>query len=580
MKKTQKKDNILRIKCVKYIFYICILALFARSFQIQNLSDSEKKKQIEKLYSKKISITEKRGTIFDRNGEVLAISVDAWDIAIMPQFKNNFNSYKKVASILGLKEKYVRKKFIDRNSFAFLKRKASPKEIEALKNLTKKLKADNRLFNFLKTSKRIYPNKNLAGAVIGFTNMANQRNGIEKKYNSILQGAKYSLPIIYAGKNSWYIKNQEKLLNTKRGHDIYLTIDKNIQHITESALKKGVAEFKAKSGKAIVMNPNTGEVFAMAQYPFFNPNIYGKYSPQTWNNRNVLDAFEPGSIMKIFLAAGAIEKNFCNENSLFFCQNGSYKIGNITIHDTKPHQWLPVSDIIKFSSNIGATRIAEVVGNKSFYNILKNFGFGQKTGLDVSLESPGLLRHPEKWTKVDASNISFGQGLSVSTIQLASAVSAIANNGELIKPYLVKKTVSPDGQEKNCEQKHLKKRVLSRHTAKIIKKIMVEVIKDGTAKKAKPDDYSAGGKTGTSQKLNNDGTYSKKKYISSFIGFAPADKPEIAIIIAIDEPKKNYYGGVVAAPVFKEISTKTLHYMNIIPSDIKFAMNGAAKNDN
>jgi cell division protein FtsI (penicillin-binding protein 3) len=567
------KNFVLRLRVVKYFFYICLFLIVGRAFAIQNFSCPSLKKITLNTYIKEIEVSEKRGTIFDRNKEVLAISIDAWDIALRPELKKNFNDYKTLAKITGLSQTEVKEKLTSDSAFVYLKRKASETEVEKLYSLSKNQNFDHRFLEIIKTSKRVYPNKNLGAQVIGFTNLNQQSTGIESQYNHMLQGSKTQIPIISAGKGNWY-KNPEFCPDTSPGNNIHLTIDKNIQHIAEKALERAVTKFKANDGKAVIMNPRTGEILAMAQYPFFNPNVYWKSSPSSWNNRNTLDAFEPGSVLKVFLAAGAIDKEFCSKNSIFYCQNGTYKVGPVTIHDTKPHKWLQVSDIIKYSSNIGAVKIAELVGKKPFYEILNDFGFGQKTGLDVPVETSGILRQPNSWTKVDTSNISFGQGMSASTVQLAAAVSAIANKGCLLKPYLVKKITSPSGKVLFSNKKQIKKRVISEKTASVISKMMEKTITEGTGSNAAPLGYSAAGKTGTSQKLEPNGKYSREKYISTFLGFAPAENPEIAVMIAINEPKEEYYGGVVAAPVFKEIATKTLSYMNILPQGITIALSG------
>lgn len=571
--KNSKTNCVIRVRVIKYFFYICLLLIMGRAFIIQNFSCPALKQITLNTYSKEISIKEKRGTIFDRNREVLAISVDAWDVAVRPDLANDFKNYRLISEITGLKESEVRKKMQSNSNFVYLKRQASKEEVEKLCRLEKDNNIDTRFFEILKTNKRVYPNKTLGAPVIGFTNRNNQRTGIEYQYNQLLEGSNTQIPIISAGKGHWY-KDPDYEGKTRPGKNIHLTIDKNIQYIAEKALESSVNKFKALDGKAVVIDPNTGEILAMAQYPFFNPNVYWESSPQSWNNRNALDAFEPGSILKVFLAAGAIEKNYCNKNSIFYCQNGSYQIGPVTIRDTKPHKWLQVTDIIKYSSNIGAAKIAEVVGKKPFYGILKDFGFGEKTGLDVPVETTGILRPPESWTKVDTSNIAFGQGMAASTIQLASAVSVIANKGFLIKPYIVKKITDQTGSEFFPNSNKVKKRIISEKTASIITSMMEKTITEGTGTNAAPVGYSAAGKTGTSQKLEPNGKYSRKKYISTFFGFAPVKDPKIAVVIAINEPKEDYYGGVVAAPVFKEITTKTLSYLNILPEGITIALRG------
>lgn len=571
-KKIENKNPLNRIRFIKYIFYICFISISVRAFLVQNFSNEELVNSTQGIYKSSITIEKKRGTIFDRNGEVLAMSIDAWDIGIRPGLKKKPIDIKEISKITNTSQSFLTKKFNSNSSFTYIKRKASKETIDKIKDHIKESKVPSNLFEFVKTHKRVYPNRSLAAAVIGFSNLANTKTGIEKKYDYHLKGDKVTIPIVSAGKGNWY-PEYSKYSSAKPGKDIYLTIDKKIQHITETALKKGVEKYNAKDGKAIVLNPETGEVLAMAQYPFFNPNTYWKHKPKTWYNRNAFDAFEPGSIMKVFLVAGAIESEYCTKNSIFYCKDGSYKIGPVTIHDTKAHKWLQVTDIIKYSSNIGVARIAEVVGKKPFYNILRDFGFGEKSGIDVPVETAGILRRPEQWTRVDTSNIAFGQGISASSIQVVKAAAAIANNGVLINPSLVKNIVQSNGEVTRLTYLKKKKKILSKRTALELKKMMELVVEDGTGKNAKPEGYDVAGKTGTSQKLTKEGTYSRKKYIATFLGFAPSKKPELVVLVAVNEPKDKYYGGDVAAPVFKDIVSKSLHYMNIPPSDMTIALN-------
>jgi len=575
----QKKTapfNTARIKAIKYIFYCCLLVILTKAFQIQNLSKSDIKKQTKAIYTKNIVVQKKRGSIYDRNGHILAMTIDAFDIAIRPPYTDSDISGK-VAEIIGLPRQYVLKTMKSNLNYIYLKRKVPADIAKKLQIFIKKRNLNNRAFDFRKTTARIYPNKTLAGALIGYTNMISEKTGIEKKYDHFLEGDKVETSIISAGRGNWY-DEKFSLENANKGNDIYLTIDTTIQHIAEEALYKGVKKSDAREGKAVVMNPNSGEILAMAQYPSFNPNIYSKFSPRYRNNRNALDAFEPGSIMKVFLVAGALEEGSCTKKDIFYCNNGSYKIGTVTIHDTKPHKWLKVKDIIKHSSNIGATKIAEVMGRKTLHNILKKFGFSEKTGIDLPIETKGILRPAYKWTDVDISNIAFGQGMAASTIQLAVAGSALANNGYLLKPALVKRIEGPDKSILFKFKKTIKRKVISPATSRTIRDMMKSVVSsDGTAPNAALIGYSAGGKTGTSQKLGKNGKYSNKKFIASFLGITPIENPKLVIIVMIDEPQNSHYGGTVAAPVFKEIASKTLKYMNVFTTDITIALNKGKK---
>jgi cell division protein FtsI (penicillin-binding protein 3) len=351
------------------------------------------------------------------------------------------------------------------------------------------------------------------------------------------------------------------------GNNLILTIDSTIQYITEQALKEAVNTCSAKTGLAIVMSPKTGAILALAHFPFFNPNTFSEFGKETWRNRAITDSFEPGSTMKIFTAAGALASGTCTPDSIFYCENGAYSINHNIIKDTHKYGWLTLHHIIKYSSNIGMVKITEKMGSEILYDNLVSFSFGAKTGIDCPGETTGHLSHFKTWSKMDTGAISFGQGVSVSAIQLATAVSAIANKGTLMKPYIVQAITDQNGSLIKNHQPERIRTIISENTAKIITEILQSVISsDGTGPKADIEGYNVCGKTGTAQKIDGTGKYSTDKYTSSFIGFVPSDQPEAVIFVVIDEPSKNYYGGIVAAPAFKKIAHKTLDYMNIAPT--------------
>jgi len=336
--------------------------------------------------------------------------------------------------------------------------------------------------------------------------------------------------------------------------------------ITESALQEAVDEYSALSGLALVMNPQTGAVLALAHYPLFNPNSYADFEKSIWRNRALTDTFEPGSTMKIFSAAAALEYGKITPNEIFFCENGAYKIGKNVVHDSHEYGWLSLQQIIKYSSNIGVVKVGEKVGARKLYHTFRDFGFGQKTGIDSPGEATGTLTHYSSWSKIDTGAISFGHGISVSAVQLITAISAIANGGNLMKPYLVRAIVDQNGNLVNAFKPQKVRSVISARTATIVKNILKTVITEGgTGVNAALDGYTACGKTGTARKLDENGEYSNTRHTASFIGFAPADDPEIAILVIIDEPQGKYYGGIVAAPVFKQIAQQTLNYLNVPP---------------
>ncbi|MGD8721087.1 MAG: penicillin-binding protein 2, partial [Desulfobacterales bacterium] len=350
------------------------------------------------------------------------------------------------------------------------------------------------------------------------------------------------------------------------GKNLILTIDQTVQFIAERTLADTVTEFDASSGIAIVMEPKSGALLAIAQYPFFNPNAYRKFKSANWRNRAITDSIEPGSTLKIFSATAAIESGDFSPNTIFFCENGAYRIGRKIVRDVSAHGWLSLQQIVKYSSNIGAIKISEIVGAKHLYNTLLDFGFGAKTGIDCPGESSGSLPNYRQWTRMDTSAISFGHGMAASPLQLVTAVSAIANNGVLMKPYLVAAVTDQNNQTVQSFAPHVVRRVVSKNTARKISTILKTVVAEGgTGTNAALQGFSVGGKTGTAKKIGPDGTYSDDDYIASFVGFTPVDNPAIAVLVIINEPRKQYYGGVVAAPAFRRIAQETLNYLNVHP---------------
>jgi cell division protein FtsI (penicillin-binding protein 3) len=363
--------------------------------------------------------------------------------------------------------------------------------------------------------------------------------------------------------NKLFLK--DNLTREKNGKDynILLTIDSRIQYLVETQLKEAVESKMARGGIAMVMDPRTGEILAMAQEPGFNPNIFSKTSLESKKNRAIADAFDPGSTFKPVVASAALEEGVIKEGDKIFCENGCYKVANRVIHEAqkKKHGMLTFREVLKYSSNIGSAKIGQKLGKEKFYEYIKNFGFGSKTGVDLPGEASGILRPVQKWTTVDAATIAFGQGVSVTAVQLISAFSSIANKGVLMKPYIVKGMVDQKGRTIREFKPTVVRQVVSAPTALKMCSILKDVVSasDGTGKNARIQNVSVAGKTGTSQKFDSSSNrYSTEKVRTSFIGFFPAEDPRVVIFVMIDEPKRDKWGGVAAAPVFKHIGEQIL----------------------
>jgi len=567
MKKTvqQKLSQTLqkRILIVAVCFLIAFLAIVTKSAYLQVFQSSWLSDKAARQYEQNISIAPSRGTIFDRNQVELAVTIDTVSVAAYPQWMLETDKKeiaKTLAQILKLPEQEVIQKLSGKR-FVWIKRQTSPMETLALEKL--KLKG----VEFIPEYSRFYPNRNLAGQLIGFVGIDGRGlEGIEYSYNEFLEGEKEDLVILRDALGQHFDANSVRF---KSGNDVYLTIDRNIQYITESALKTAVEKYNAESGMAMVMEPSTGNILAMANVPLLNPNAYNKADKSTWRNHCVTDVFEPGSTIKIFNVSIALESDKFTPSTKIFCENGQYKIGPNTIHDTHSYGWLTLSEVLEKSSNIGFVKIAQTLGAEKQYDGLKRFGFAQKTNIPCPAETTGMLRNYKNWVPIDMATISFGQGISVSTIQLTTALNAIANNGVMMKPRLITKVVSPEGKILQKIEPTVIRRVLSKETAQQTTAMMRGVVVGGTGKSAAIEGYTTCGKTGTAQRPTKSGNYKGGGYIASFIGFAPAENPEIAVVVAINGPRGQYYGGVVAAPVFRQIVVETLGYMGVRPQQLK-----------
>ena len=552
----------LRAALIGLFFIILFSIIGAKAIYLQVYRGSWLSRKAANQYEKSFMSYGKRGTIYDRKHKEMAVSNTVASIAAHPTLIGNSDaSAKTLAKKLNLSRRSISRKLASNKPFVWIKRKVSPKEARSVKKLG--LKG----IVFRTEQSRFYPNKVLASQVLGFSGIDGYGlEGIEYYYDAYLKGSGEKLTVLKdaLGRELMW----EKGLDPRHvGNNIILTIDRSIQFIAENALEESVKKFGAKSGIAIIMVPKTGEILALAQVPLFNANAFLSYTQDQWRNRAITDPFEPGSTLKIFSAAAAIESGNSTANTIFFCENGEYRIGNDIIHDTRAHGWLSLQQIVKYSSNIGIVKVGEATGPEALYQTLRAFGFGEKTGIDCPGETSGSLSNYKRWSKIDAGAIAFGQGISVSAIQLISGVAAIANNGILMKPYIVQAITDNNGRLIKSVKPVRTRRAISTKTAQAVKKMMRSVIdKGGTGINAALVRYSVGGKTGTAQKTDERGTYAKGKYIAAFVGFTPVENPELAILVVVDEPQKNYYGGVVAAPVFRKIAQEALQYLNIAPT--------------
>jgi len=515
------------------------------------------KGEIEKL----IPRSHKRGIIYDRNRFELAMTVEMESIFAQPkEIKNIQEVSVQLSPLLSMDRKHLSNLLNPSKPFVYIKRRATPNEYEAVR--AKALEG----VAFTKEAQRFYPYMDLASHVIGFIGMdPNGLEGLERQYNSYLKSPYLYEPSVRDALGRALYLNDVESIQENEGLSLVLTLDKNLQYFTEKELKKGVIKAQAKGGMAIVLNPKSGEILALANYATFNLNIFQKTPASFRRNQAITDTFEPGSTFKTFLLAGALEEKKFSLNDMIFCENGSYRVGNHVIHDAHPHGWLSFQDVIKVSSNIGATKIGKKVGPKMHYTYLKNFGFGKETAIDLPGEVSGVVWPYHRWGEIEASNICFGQGVTVTGIQLACALGAIANNGRLMKPYLVRQILDQKGNPVKQFSSQCVRQVISPETARLMRSLLTRVTEaGGTATQAAIEGISVGGKTGTAQKVSPETRhYAPGRYMSNFMGFLPAEDPSLVILVVVDEPKGSHYGGVVAAPIFKAIAEQSLSILGI-----------------
>ena len=552
-----------RLAVAGIFFLLMFLAVGVRAFQLQILQGEKLKRLGERQHLKEWIVLPKRGTILDRAGEPLALSLEVQSVYARPRrIKEPETVSRNLAQALGLELAEVQQRLKTEKPFVWLKRQITPKEAERIKTLN--LEGIGMSFE----PNRYYPQGQLAGQVVGFVGRDSQGlEGVELSYDSYIRGESGSPVIERDALGRRVLAQGVEEIQIPPGADIHLTLDTSIQYVAEKQLEATVTKYRAKAGIAVVVEPFTGEVLALANYPFFNPNNFARQSSQQWRNRAVTDSFEPGSTFKTILAAAALEEDVVGKEDLFYCEFGKYSYAGRTIHDTHEYVWLPFYKIIQYSSNIGVTKVAEKLKKDRYFKYIDRFGFGRLTGIDMPGEATGMVRSPDSWSAIDLATHAFGQGIAVTPVQLAMAYGAIANGGILMRPFVVRRVVAPGGEVLIANQPHVVRRVVSEKTAHLLTSILKGVVSDGgTAPMANLEGFEVAGKTGTAQKPDlAHGGYSSRKRVASFIGFVPADDPRLVLLVVVDEPEGSVYGGVVAAPAFRNIAGGALRHLGIVP---------------
>jgi len=553
-----------RIRVLSAAFVLMFLALTGRAVYLMAFPGERLIRLAHRQHQQTITLYPKRGAILDRNGVELAMSVELKSIYADPKLVTDPKAAAAaLAPLLKVSERKLRTSLQRHLRFVWLERRVTPRLAATV--MAKKIPG----IATVKETQRFYPNRELAAAVLGFAGIDNAGlEGLELALEDDLNGTvnRYRRLRDARGRN---ITPEGVLVRQNTdGGSVMLTIDRNIQYAAEQALNASVSKFKAKSGFVVVMDPHTGELLALANAPGYNPNAYSNYSIASFKNTAVANMYEPGSTQKAFLVAAALNDRVVRVDEQFDCEGGNYRIGRNVVHDTHQYDLLTVQEIIQFSSNIGAAKIADRLGKQRLYEYYRAFGFGESTGSHLPGEARGLLRSPKRWSRIGLATHAFGQGMAVTGIQVATALSAIANGGTRMKPYLIQQKRDQYGNVVVQNEPIALNRVISQEVAKQVTDILVTVTQEGgTAPKAAIDGYPVAGKTGTAQKVDPKlKRYARGKFTSSFIGFVPADDPRVVIVAVLDEPGgRQYYGGTVAGPIFADIARMTMRYFGISP---------------
>ena len=558
-----------RVAMVIALFVLAGLGLAARALDLQVLQHEKLSKLAERQSRRVIRIDGKRGDILDRNGNRLAASIKADSFYAHPaRIEQPALTAFRLSRALNLPQGPLEKKLSSKRGFVWIKRQVTPLESTTVRAL----RLDG--VNALQEYRRIYPGRGLAAPLLGFTGIdADGLEGLEYAYNWHLRGAEGVRVVDRDALGRPVLRGDSAF--PSGGGTLRTTLHPAIQNLVEAELSRAVTESEATVGVAVVLHSRSGQILAMANVPGFNPNVYRDYDKSTYFNQAVTNGFEPGSTMKVLTAAAALEEGVVKPDTLFFCENGEWRHYDSVIHDTKPHGWLGLDGVIRVSSNICAAKIGLLLPPGVFHGYLSRFGFGTRIGLfttpggrRLAGEAEGYLLPVKKWTPVDHAAMAFGHGVLVSPLQMTAAINIIATGGLLLKPLLVMEMRDAQGRVIQRNTRTVVRRVLSASTTDIVRELMKAVVgPGGTGRRGAVPGYQVAGKTGTTEVYDIKARgYSKTRHIASFVGFVPADNPELTILVMVVEPKKGRYGGVVAAPVFSRIAARALPLLGVWPA--------------
>lgn len=550
-----------RMVLTSVLVALAFAAIMIRAWYVQVHDNERYIGESKRQHQTTVKVSARRGDIFDTNGRELALTAMVPSIYAIPRVvKQPADLARKLAAILQLEPTRLQRKLASNRAFVWVKRHVTKEEAQAVKALEQKS------LGFRNEPHRFYPNGGLLGAILGFAGIDGKGlEGLERDWDTFLRGRKHTLDALTDAKGRRALSGGAAPMDKWAGRSLKLTIDARIQEVAERAVFEQLKKMKAKSGIAVVMDPRNGDILAMAQSPFFDPNEFRKAHPKQWRNRTITDVSEVGSTIKPILLAAAIDAGRIRKDAIWDGHKGRIRVGRKTIRDVHAAKKLTNFEIIQKSSNVGAVQIGQRLGKAGWYRYLRAFGFGAKTGVGMRGEQIGSLRSYKKWGQIHLATFSYGYGFSATAIQMVRAISAIANGGLLMKPRLVKEVLDGHGQAVEQIRPTMIRRIISQDAAAYTRDAMVTVTKaGGTGILGRVPGYVVAGKTGTAHKVDPlIGAYSREKVIASFVGFIPARAPRLAIYVAVDEPTVEQYGGLVAAPIFAQIAAKSLPYLGV-----------------
>jgi cell division protein FtsI (penicillin-binding protein 3) len=566
----EQRNPRLRWLFVWIVALVWMVAVLARLSYLQLFCYSEYFAKAQHQQQRIFEISPKRGTIYDRKGRELAVSLPMDSVFADPAEITDAEMVGRLLSrILSdpSSPEEIETKIREAHSPIRLARKLSPETVQRIEGM------NLRGIFFQQESRRVYPQRKLAAHVLGYTDVDEKGiGGIEYALDKQIRGRPGKMMVMADGRRRWYDRQES---TADPGESVTLTIDETIQYIAEKELARAIDDTHAKAGTVLVQDPNSGELLALANWPTFDPNDAGSYADEARMNRAVSAAYEPGSTFKVLTLTGAIENGVTNPNALIDCQMGKIQLPGRVIHDWHPFGVLTVEKILAHSSDVGAIKVALQLGAPRFYDTIRTFGIGQPTGIELPGENHGLLRPLENWSANSIGSLAMGQEVSVTPIQIISAISAIANGGTLYRPHILR-----DMRGDLMPVRHVEtapRQATDQETAAEMRGMMEDVVLEGTGKPAQLSGYTAAGKSGTAQKIDPaTGRYSATQYNSSFVGFAPVNDPAISILVVLDSPVGAHHGGEVGGPVFKRVAEQVLAYLAVphdvpAPSDVEIA---------